>query len=136
MNEPDDDALERQLSKLRIDSAPGALRRRVLAKVHDELSVGSWERRFARAAVILLAIGVGINASVGLRADRQNNASQVASGPSRESLVDAAVAVAEATDPETGRQYARQLAALSGRTLTLDQASAIDAAIARRITRL
>jgi hypothetical protein len=136
MNETDDDALERQLFKVRMGSPPGELRGRVLAKVHDELSAGRWERRFARAAVILLAIGVGINAVVGLRVDRPHDGSQVAGGPSRESLVDAAVAVAEATDPETGRQYARQLAALSGRSLTLDQASAIDEAIEHRNSRL
>lgn len=136
MKVPNDDALERQLAKQQIVSVPSEFRIRVLAGVHDELAAAKWDRRLARAAVILLAIGVGINAIVGLQADRPAGGSQVAGGPSRESLVDAAIAVAEATDPETGRQYARHLAALSGRSLTLDQAGAIDDALARRASRL
>ena len=136
MNEPNEDALERQLALLPFASAPSELRSRVLVGVHDELRAAKWDRRLARAAVILLAVGVGINAIVGLQTDRPSVGSQVASGPSRESLVDAAIAVAEATDPETGRQYARHLAAQLGRPLEPDQLNVIDDAIARRATRL
>jgi hypothetical protein len=47
----------------------------------------------------------------------------------RRSLVDTAVVVAEATDARTGRQFARQLAAMTGYKLTVDEAAAIDAAV-------
>lgn len=135
MQEFNDDMLEQKLAEMPTATAPPELRNRVLAGVHDELRVAKWERRLARAAVVLLAVGIGLNASVGLQGNRPLNA-QIAVDRSRESLVNAAVAVAEATDPETGRQYARHLAAQSGRPLTPDQVNAIDKAIERRITRL
>jgi hypothetical protein len=50
---------------------------------------------------------------------------------SRQSLVETAVVVAQATDAATGRRFARQLAAISGHKLTADDAAAIDAAIER-----
>lgn len=136
MQQPNDDHLERQLAELPGGSAPADLRNRVLAGVHGELQVAKWERRLARVAVNLLAIGIGLNVAVGLLGDRSTVGTHIASSRSQESLVNAAVAVAEATDPETGRQFARQLAAQSGRSLTPDQISAIDEAIERQISRL
>ena len=47
----------------------------------------------------------------------------------RQSLVDTAVVVAEATDAATGSRFARQLAAMSGEELTAHEQKAIDAAV-------
>ncbi len=55
----------------------------------------------------------------------------VAKSNTRQSLVDTAIVVAEATDAATGRRFARQVAAISGHELTADEAAAIDAAIDR-----
>lgn len=136
MQESNDDMLEQKLSSVRNVSAPSELRGRVLAGVHGELRAGKWERRFARIAVNLLVIGIGLNVAAGLLGDRSTVGTNIASSRSEESLVKAAVAVAEATDSETGRKYALQLAAQTGRSLTPDQISAIDDAIKRRVSRL
>ncbi len=49
----------------------------------------------------------------------------------RQSLVETAVVVAQATDASTALQFARQLAAMTGRELTPDEAAAIGAAVRR-----
>jgi hypothetical protein len=122
--------LEQRLASLKLDGPPKEFRGEVLAGVHRELAAARWDRRLARAAVGLLAVGVGMNLAIGLRAGGSMSGNrQVAGGPSRESLVQVAVTVAEATDAETGRRFARQLAAMSGLSLSSEQSAAIDAAV-------
>ena len=83
-----------------------------------------------RTAALLLIFGVGLNIALAFPDARPRGAGQgqVARNPSPEVLIDTAIVVAEATDAETGRQYARQVAALSGRVLTDQEIAAIDAA--------
>lgn len=125
--------IERQLSGVRPRGAPSELRAAVLADVRRELRAARWDRRLARAAAVLLVVGVGLNVAMGWRSTglRDGSRQQVVQSTERNSLVDTAVVVAEATDAATGSRFARQLAAMSGRELSADEAAAIDAAVQR-----
>jgi hypothetical protein len=122
--------LEERLAGLSLSGASKDLRDKVFANVHRELAATRWDRRFARAAAVLLAIGIGMNVAVGLQSGGSMNGSrQVAGGPSGDSFVQAAVAMSEVTDAETGSRFARQMAAMSGVSLSSEQSAAIDAAV-------
>jgi hypothetical protein len=121
--------IERQLAALQPSGAPRELRTAVLARVDRELRAGRWDRRLARAAVVLLVVGVGLNASVGLRSMNSRDTRQPITVTSAQSLVDTAVVVAEVTDAATGRRFARQMAAMAGVELTSAESAAIDAAV-------
>ncbi len=133
MNDDSLEVIERQLTAVLPSGAPPELRGAVLTDVQHELRAARWDRRLVRAAVVLLVVGVGLNVAVGLRTAGPRIGSQppVAQSSTRQSLVDTAVVVAEATDAATGNRFARQLAAMSGRELTADEAAAIDAAVRR-----
>lgn len=135
MNEELLNQIERQVAALRPDGAPSELRSVVLNGVRRELRAGRLDRRLARAAVVLLVVGVGLNIASGMRATVSRDGFRpLVRTSTQQSLVDTAVVVAEATDATTGRQLARQLAAMSGRELTADEAAAIDAAVRRVAT--
>jgi hypothetical protein len=125
--------VEQQLTVMPSFVAPRELRTLVLADLRRELRASRWDRRLARAAVALLVVGAALNAGIIV----QERIAYSAAGrtgaqmTSRQALVDTAVLVAEATDAVTGSRYARQLAVMSGRELTADEAAAIDAAIGR-----
>lgn len=123
--------LECQFAALPTSVLPVGMRAAVLADVERELRAARWDRRLGRAAAALLVIGVGLNFSAGwqLGGSVKGRHENVARAEVRPSLVDTAVIVAEATNAETARRFARQLAAMSGRELTADEAAAIDAAI-------
>jgi hypothetical protein len=76
---------------------------------------------------------VGLNLTLGLRAlgSRSVQPFQVSRQSNQASLVDTAIVVAEATDATTASQFARQLAVMTGRELTVDEAAEIDAAAER-----
>jgi hypothetical protein len=114
-------------------TAPRELRAAVLRDVGRELTAARWDRRLARAAAVLLVVGVGMNGALVLRSSHSvdGRQTQIARAQSRESIVETAVVVAEATDADTGRRFARQLAAMRGRELSSDDAAAIDAALER-----
>jgi hypothetical protein len=124
------DEFEQQLAATRRTGAPSELRRIVLNDIERELRAARWDHRLARAAVLLLVVGVGMNASLALVGSRPNEprGGRVASDRPEQSLVEAAIVVAEATDVATGRRFAQQMAALSGRELTAQEIAAIDAA--------
>jgi hypothetical protein len=122
--------IEAQLAGMQPSAAPQELRAAVMDDVRRELRAGRRDRRLARIAGALLLVGLGMNIAVGLKlGDEQRQPSQVAEIRLRESLVDTAVVVAEATDARTGSRYARQLAAMIGHTLSDAEAAAIDAAV-------
>jgi hypothetical protein len=127
------DEFESQLAAARTSGAPAELRRAVLGNVERELRASRWDRRMARVAIVLLAVGIGMNASVALRESRPQGSPSglIARDRAADSLIEAAIVVTEATDAETGRQFARQLAALSGRELTDQEIASIDAAATR-----
>lgn len=129
MNPEPLDEFEQQLASARQVGAPTALRGRVLSDVERELRAARWDRRLARAAVVLLVVGVGMNAALvlGEKETRIAPHRQLATKDSQQAIVDTAIFVAEATNGETGRQFARQLAALSGRELTDQEIATIDA---------
>lgn len=134
MNHESIEELERQMFAS-APSAPSALRDEVLRDVRRELRASTWDRRLARAAVLIVATGAGLNAGLAWRGARnaaESFAGRGEMGDLQSSLVETAIAAAEATDAETGRLVARQLAALSGRALTAEQTAAIDAAIRDR----
>ena len=124
------DEFERQLAAAQRLRAPDDLRCAVLSSVERELRASRWDRRFARAAAVLLIVGVGWNASLVLLAPSSNKSqiNQIANDQSQQSLIDTAIVVAEATNAETGRNFARQMAALTGRELTDQEIATIDAA--------
>lgn len=130
----DDEILE-QVEQQLIEAAPGVpveLRGVVLSAVRKELRAARWDRQLGRVAAVLLIAGVGLNVAVGLNA--ANTVRPVlAAGPSQEALVQTALAVAEATDVETGRRIARQMAAWGGQAMTNEQLAALDAAIAAEL---
>jgi hypothetical protein len=115
--------------------APAALRDTVLRDVRRELQAARWDRRLARLAAAVLLLGVGwnsLNFALDERGDGRaapGHAWAAADGGPRDALVQVAATVAEATDAATGRNVARQLAALSGRALSDEQAAALDAAL-------
>jgi hypothetical protein len=122
--------IESQLGKMRPVAAPRDSRSAVLADVHRELRASRWDRRLARIAAVLLILGVGMNAGTVLKPAREYSRSlQVAESSARQSLVNTAVVVAEATDARTGSEYARQMAVMIGHRLTADDQAAIDAAV-------
>lgn len=133
MNDKTCELIEGQLAVVHPKAAPPALRAAVLADVERELREARWDRRLGRAAVVLLLLGLGLNFSAGwqLGGSVKERHANVARSEVRPSLVDTAIIVAEATDAETARHYARQLAAMSGREITADEAAAIDAAVAQ-----
>jgi hypothetical protein len=133
MNE-NHEQIEQQLAGLRPVGAPRELRAVVLADVHRELRSSSWDRRLARVAVVLVIVGVGLNAAFAL--PQRVPAPQIlAAKPTQESLVQVAIGVAEATDVPTGRLVARRLALMTGRPLSGDDAAAIDIAVEQGASR-
>jgi hypothetical protein len=130
--------VERQIASIRGAGSPLELRGAVLGGVQRELRASRWDRRLARAAAVLLVVGVGMNAALALRFDGAGERRLVGSRRSepRPTVVDTAVVVAEATDLLTARRFARQLAAMAGRTLTKDESAAIDAAVHRPAARV
>ena len=109
---------------------PSELRGAVLRDMERELRAARWDRRLGRVAVLLLVVGVGLNASLSLHVSTspRPRPGQMAVDGARDSLIETAIVVAEATDVETGRRFARQLAAMSGRELTDQELAAIGAA--------
>ena len=107
--------------------APAALRDEVLAAARRELRAQRWDRRFSRAAVLLVVAGVGLNVGAGLLGE--STASLSATYATNDAVVRTAVAVARATDVETGRLMAHQLAAIQDQSISPQQLAAIDAAI-------
>lgn len=131
MNDESLEQIEQQVAGASPVGAPPALRAAVLTSVQRELRAARWDRRLARAAAVLLVTGVGLNVVAGLQSqnERGEHLPIAEQSSPRRALVDTAVVVAEATDARTGRQFAQQLAAMSGQVLTADETAAIDAAI-------
>jgi hypothetical protein len=128
MNDDSFTNLEQQLAARANDAiAPGAIRDTVLTAARRELRSQRWDRRLGRAAVGLLVAGVGFNVAAGLTSERVAPMRQ--SLASDAGLVQSAVAFAQATDIETGRLLAHQLAAWQGRSVSPQQLAAIDAAL-------
>lgn len=128
MNDPSLEQLEQQLAaSVAVNAAPPALRDAVLAATRRELRAQRWDRRLGRAAACLLVAGIGLNVTAGLMSERFASRQQALN--SNDDLVRTAVAVAQATDAETGRLLAHQLAAWQGRSISAKQLAAIDAAL-------
>lgn len=108
-------------------NAPPELRAMVLAGVNRELKSSQWDRRLARAAALLLTMGVALNAVMAFGLAGLPHAPTQPT--SSERLLQTAVTVARATDAETGRKIARQIAAWSGHTMTSEQLDSLDAAL-------
>jgi hypothetical protein len=101
-------------------------RAKTLAAMSRELRSARWDRRLAQTAAGMLVVGVLLNVPLAV--------SERSPGPSgtqvaQESILETAVTIAAATDAESGRRYALQLAALSGAPLTSEQTAALDAAL-------
>jgi hypothetical protein len=118
------DSIERQLANSPVANAPAELRHLVLTNVRDQLKTQRWDRRLGRAAIVLVIVGIALNATAGWRSSAPPvKSSFVESRP--DAITRTAVFLAEATDAETAREFARHLAALSGRTLSPQQEAAI-----------
>jgi len=130
MNDDSLAELEQQLAQAHAAGAPSQLRAAVLSDVSNELRAARWDRRLARAAVILLTVGVVLNAALVWQGSSatQQHPTQLAHQPAKDSLIQTAIAVAEATNTETAQTFARQLAALRGRELTDQEIASIAAA--------
>lgn len=124
-------AIEQQLTTPA--RAPDGLRDAVLRDVRRELKSALWDRRLARTATALLAVGLALNFTLLLRGGSDFAAIQ--SLASERSLVQTAVAVARATDSQTARQLASQISAFNGNILTTEQLAALDAAIAQELAK-
>lgn len=130
MNDESFEQLEQQIAGAHSLGAPVELRAAVLGDMQRELRAARWDRWLARAAVVMLVVGVGLNAATMLP-ERLPSTRTLATASQQEALVQVAVSVAEATDMQIGRQVARQLAARTGQPLSVDDAAAVDAAIDR-----
>ena len=134
-----DESLEQvecHIASMCVIGSPIELRAAVLSNVRRELRAACWDRRMARAATVLFALGIGLNAAIG-QPDGSGSGNVLRARPSETqlSLVDTAIAVAQATDGPTGEQVVRQLAAMTGRELTADEAVAIETALRRPTSR-
>lgn len=131
MDDQSIEKLEWQLAALKSTGAPATLRQAVLGDVDRELRSARWDRRLLRVASLLLVVGVALNGALVIRpkGDRNPSFDHVVRRDQSDPIVETAVIVAEATNAKTGGQFARHLAALSGRTLTSDDLAAIDAAL-------
>jgi hypothetical protein len=118
------DSLERQLDAALPPALPVELREAILGRVHGQLNAAKWDRRLGRTAIALIVLGVGLNALAGMRFSSpiDTNSNQAIA---TDTILDLGATVAQATDAETGSRWARQLAALSGRTLTDQQVDEI-----------
>jgi hypothetical protein len=133
MNDESLERIEWQIASARAVGSPVELRSTVLGEVERELRASRWDRRLARMAAVLIAAGVGMNTVIGLRTGMDDGRFAQPRGTDRRpSLVDTAIVVAEATDVATAQRFARQMAAMSGRKLSADEAAAIDAAVRRQ----
>jgi hypothetical protein len=83
-------------------------------------------------AAMLLVVGFGLNWTVSLR-DEGTIPGGVSVATTPEAIVDVAVAVARATDLETGSRIAQHLAALGGTALSPQQLTALEQVIQRRV---
>jgi hypothetical protein len=128
MDEHNFESIERQLIALPVAPAPEKLRQVVLAVAHRRLRAQRWDRLLARAAAAVFVVGLGLNAAVGI-SGKGGGASQTASAVKIEAVTQAALAVADATDPDTATQFAKRMAMLGGVPLSADK----EAAIQRRI---
>lgn len=129
MNDEHVEQIEQQLAGVRPVGAPPTLRAAVLSDVQREVRASRWDRRLGRIAAVLLVVGVGLNVSIGMKSVRDSATMIAAHERSRQSLIDAAVVVAQATDAHTGSHYARQLAEMIGQPLSDDEAAVVDAAV-------
>jgi hypothetical protein len=132
MNDTPLKKLEELLTAATSGDVPLQLRDDVLAQVRRELSAARWDRRLGRCASAILFVGIAMNAAMVMRNANTPHRSRMLAN-SDDALVRSAVAVADATDFETGRRYARQLAMFGGKQLTDREFAAIDAAISQQI---
>lgn len=123
--------IERELSSLSPGGAPRELRAAVLVEVRRELRSSRWDQRLGRAAALMLTTGVVINATMAFGVSGDPH--PLRKPASQTSLVQTAVTVARATDAETGRQVAWQIAAWGGHSMTSEQSTALEAALAAEL---
>ena len=122
--------IELQIAGVGAPAAPRELRAAVLGDVQRELRAARWDRRLARAAVVLLVVGLGLNAA--MRLPRHAPSSRfLAATPNPESFAQLAISVAEATDIQTGRQVARRIATMTGQPLSGEDAAALKGGVER-----
>ena len=133
MNTDPLDEFEQQLAAARPLRAPAGLRQAVLSSVECELRAARWDRRLMRAAVLLLVVGVGFNTALVLTDSPQEitRPGSLATTRSRDSLIETAMVVSESTDAATGRRFAEQWAAYSGRELTAQEVEALDSLVTK-----
>jgi hypothetical protein len=123
-------AIEQQLAAELPARAPSPLRDAVLKEVRRELKSARWDRRLAKTAGTVLAVGIALNVALMVGGD---DFSAPRSTASSASLVKTAVAVARATDAQTARQLASQISAWNGHVMTSEQLATLDAAIAEEL---
>jgi hypothetical protein len=131
--EPLDD-FESQLAVVRASgAAPATLRITVLAGVERELVASRWDRRLMQAAVVLLVVGIGFNMALVLYDSPHDyrRPGSLATSRSHDTLIETAIVVSETTDVATGRLFAQQWAAYSGRELTKQEIEALDSLTVR-----
>jgi hypothetical protein len=104
--------LEARLARCAPAGAPAELRAAVLGQVRRELRAARWDRRLARVAAVLFAVGIGASGLV--MRPYSSTSSGPASRPTPQTIGRLAATVAGATDLETARQFALQMAALQG----------------------
>ena len=123
--------LEQQLVSVQFTAAPPMLRDSVLAGVHRQLAREQRDRWWARGMAGLLLVGIGLNWTVNLNDGTAAPAGlSIASNPN--DIVGVALAVTEATDPQTANRIAEQLAAVGGTSLTAQEMAAMKQEILRR----
>jgi hypothetical protein len=126
MNDPLSE-VEDYLASLAHSTAPPGLRDAVMANVRRELQSSRRDQLLARAAAALIAVGLTLNV---VTASNARSTGVERHDPTSQALfVRTAATLAQATDAETGRRIARQLAAWNGLAATRQQRAALELAL-------
>lgn len=125
--------VEVYLASLARSPTPPGLRDAVMADVRRELRSSRWDQHLARTAAALIAVGLTLNIATAWNA---GSAVAVRRDPTSQALfVRTAATIAQATDAETGRRIARQLAAWNGLAATRELRAAFERALDAELPR-
>ena len=114
MNEDLKDPIEAILLDSPSARVPRELRGSILSQVHDQLRSSAWDHRLAKIAGASVLIGAILNFILVRSEMKQGLPGNFDVATNDRTIVEMERVVTEATDRQTGSQFGRQLALLTG----------------------